>query len=223
MPSTWFELYRTIVMPTHCDLYGHMSVRRYAAFFDDAGWQILAQAGVSLTDLRSGGLCDGRTPRESLGEGLITALLLTSDPVYRDYRPGKLGRRASGDPGWGDRRIPDDNLRAEARDTRMPWTAYVLPGTLRGKQLATKYQCATCHGANLEGIGPVPALAGRSPSYTMRQLFDMKTGARRGPWAELMKPIVTSMSVQDMAAVSAFAASTPAPVAPRPSTTTAAR
>jgi cytochrome c553 len=55
----------------------------------------------------------------------------------------------------------------------------------------------------------------------MRQLFDMKTGARHGPWAELMKSIVTSMSVQDMAAVSAFAASTPAPVPP--TTTTAAR
>jgi cytochrome c553 len=120
--------------------------------------------------------------------------------------------------------IPDDNLRAEARDTRMTWTAYVPPGTLnRGKQVAAKYQCATCHGPNLEGIGPVPALAGRSPSYTMRQLFDMKTGARRGPWAELMKPIVTSMSVQDMTAVSAFAASTPAPAAARPTTTTAAR
>ena len=119
--------------------------------------------------------------------------------------------------------IPDDNLRAEARDTRMPWTAYVPPGTLnRGKQIAAKYQCATCHGANLEGIGPVPALAGRSPSYTTRQLFDMKTGARHGPWAELMKSIVTSMSVQDMTAVSAFAASTAAPAA-RPTTTTAAR
>jgi cytochrome c553 len=108
--------------------------------------------------------------------------------------------------------IPDDNLRAEARDTRMPWTAYVAPGTLnRGRQVAAKYQCATCHGPNLEGLGPVPALAGRSPSYTMRQLFDMKTGARRGPWAELMKPIVTTMSVQDMTAVSAYAASTAAP------------
>ena len=56
MTSTWFELYRTIVMPAHCDLYGHMNVRHYAAIFDDAGWQILAQAGVSLTDLRSRGL-----------------------------------------------------------------------------------------------------------------------------------------------------------------------
>jgi cytochrome c553 len=104
--------------------------------------------------------------------------------------------------------VPDDNLRAEARDTRMPWTAYVPPGTLnRGKQVAAKYQCATCHSANLEGLGPVPALAGRSPSFTMRQLFDMKEGTRRGPWSELMKPIVSRMTVQEMMAVSAYAAS----------------
>jgi cytochrome c553 len=113
--------------------------------------------------------------------------------------------------------VPDDNLRAEARDTRMGWTAYVPPGTLnKGKQLANKYQCSTCHGPNLEGIGPVPPLAGRSPSYTMRQLFDMKTGTRRGPWSELMKPIVTQASVQDMLALSAYAASlTPPAVPPR--------
>ncbi len=43
-------------MPSHCDHYGHMNVRHYAAFFDDAGWQILTIAGVSLTDLRARGL-----------------------------------------------------------------------------------------------------------------------------------------------------------------------
>src|SRR5436853_7414445 len=52
----WFDMYRTIVMPSHCDHYGHMNVRHYAAFFDDAGWQMLARAGVSLTDLRGRGL-----------------------------------------------------------------------------------------------------------------------------------------------------------------------
>jgi cytochrome c553 len=104
--------------------------------------------------------------------------------------------------------VPDDNLRAEARDTRMGWTAYVPAGTLnKGKAVAARSQCAVCHGANLEGIGPVPPLAGRSPSYTMRQLFDMKEGARRGPWSELMKPVVDKMSVQDMMNVSAYAAS----------------
>jgi cytochrome c553 len=120
--------------------------------------------------------------------------------------------------------IPDDNLRAEARDTRMPWTAYVPPGTLnRGKQVAAKAQCSTCHGANLEGIGPVPALAGRSPSYTMRQLFDFKTGARNGPWGALMKPVVANLSVQELMAVSAYAASIQPPTAARPTTTSAAR
>lgn len=52
----WHELYRTVVMPAHCDAYGHLNVRHYAAFFDDAGWHILSRAGVSLTDLRSRGL-----------------------------------------------------------------------------------------------------------------------------------------------------------------------
>jgi acyl-CoA thioester hydrolase len=56
MSANWFELYRTIVMPAHCDVYGHMNVRHYAAIFDEAGWQILTKAGVSLTDLRSRGL-----------------------------------------------------------------------------------------------------------------------------------------------------------------------
>jgi cytochrome c553 len=106
----------------------------------------------------------------------------------------------------------------------MGWTAYVPPGTLaRGKQAATRYQCSVCHGASLEGIGPVPALAGRSPSYMMRQLFDMKTGARHGPWAELMKPVVDRMSLQDMTAVAAFAASVLPPAAARSSATSAAR
>ena len=120
--------------------------------------------------------------------------------------------------------VPDDNLRAEARDTRMSWTAYVPPGTLnRGKQVVAKYQCTTCHGANLEGVGPVPALAGRSPSYTMRQLFDMQQGTRRGPWAALMKPITSRMTVQEMMAASAFAASVSPPTPARPTTTSAAR
>jgi len=56
MPSRWHELHRTIVMPAHCDAYGHMNVRHYAAMFDEAGWHILARAGVSLTDLRGRGL-----------------------------------------------------------------------------------------------------------------------------------------------------------------------
>ena len=43
-------------MPAHCDLSGHMNVRHYAAFFDDASFHIMTRAGVSLTELRGRGL-----------------------------------------------------------------------------------------------------------------------------------------------------------------------
>jgi acyl-CoA thioester hydrolase len=56
MTAGWPELYRSVVMPAHCDIYGHMNVRQYAAFFDDAGWQIYPAIGLSLTDLRARGL-----------------------------------------------------------------------------------------------------------------------------------------------------------------------
>ena len=52
----WFDLSRTVVLPLHCDAYGHMNVRNYAAFFDDAGWHMLAMAGISLSEVRKRGL-----------------------------------------------------------------------------------------------------------------------------------------------------------------------
>lgn len=51
-----FELYRNIVMPAQCDAYGHLNVRYYAAFFDDAGWHIPRMAGLSLDEIRATGL-----------------------------------------------------------------------------------------------------------------------------------------------------------------------
>jgi acyl-CoA thioester hydrolase len=52
----WFELYRAIVMPAQCDIYGHMNVRHYAACFDDAGWHFPRMAGLSLDEIRARGL-----------------------------------------------------------------------------------------------------------------------------------------------------------------------
>ena len=48
MENHWFDLYRGIVMPAHCDIYGHLNVRQYAAFFDDAGWHIPRMAALTL-------------------------------------------------------------------------------------------------------------------------------------------------------------------------------
>ena len=56
MEKNWFDLYRGIVMPAQCDIYGHLNVRQYAAFFDDAAWHIPSMAGLSLDEIRSRGL-----------------------------------------------------------------------------------------------------------------------------------------------------------------------
>ena len=64
-----------------------------------------------------------------------------------------------------------------------------------------------CHGADLKGLGPVPGLAGRSPSYSARQMFDMQQGVRKGPWSALMKAAVEKLTIDDMIAIAAYTAS----------------
>jgi cytochrome c553 len=67
--------------------------------------------------------------------------------------------------------------------------------------------CGVCHGADLKGMGPVPGLAGRSPSYLVRQMNDMQQGNRIGIWSELMKPVVSKLNDEDMIAIAAYLAS----------------
>jgi cytochrome c553 len=54
---------------------------------------------------------------------------------------------------------------------------------------------------------PVPALAGRSPTYILRQLYDVQSGARSGKTVELMKPIATQLTLQEMIDLAAYSAS----------------
>jgi cytochrome c553 len=68
-------------------------------------------------------------------------------------------------------------------------------------------QCSVCHGADLMGLGPVPGIAGRSPSYMVRQLYDMQQGVRKGVWSDLMKPVVANLTNADMLAIAAYTAS----------------
>ena len=110
--------------------------------------------------------------------------------------------------------MPEDLERTELRDARSGFIAYVPPGSIdSGKKLVTTgaagktTPCGICHGPGLRGLGPVPALAGRSPSYIVRQLYDMKHGVRNGPWAPLMKSVVEKLSVEDMVAIAAYTTS----------------
>ena len=109
--------------------------------------------------------------------------------------------------------MPEDNAREALRDPRSGFVAYVPVGAIKKGETLVKTgggkttACAVCHGADLKGLGPVPGLAGRSPSYSARQLFDMQTGARNGLWADLMKPVVAKLTEEDLINISAYTAS----------------
>jgi len=104
------------------------------------------------------------------------------------------------------------------RDPHSPFIAYVPTGSLaKGKELVSTggngktVQCAICHGPDLNGLGSVPAIAARSPSYLARQLNDIKMGTRKGSMTALMKPVVENLTADDMTNIVAYVASLPAP------------
>jgi len=103
---------------------------------------------------------------------------------------------------------PEDLHRTELRDDASSFIAYVPTGAVaRGEQLVTTGGCAVCHGPQLRGLGPVPALAGRSPSYMARQLYDLQTGVRNGAWSDLMDAAVANLTVEDIVNIAAYTAS----------------
>ena len=103
------------------------------------------------------------------------------------------------------------------RNPRSGFIAYVPPGSIKkGEALVTTgttasggkvTACTACHGADLRGLGPVPRLAGRSPSYIARQLYDMQHGNRAGTWTPLMVPVVSNLGPDDLLTAAAYLAS----------------
>lgn len=105
--------------------------------------------------------------------------------------------------------VPEDLERAENRDPRTPFIAYVPKGSLRkGETFVTggALPCITCHGPDLHGRGDVPHIAGRSPSYIVRQLYDIQKGKRTGAVAP-MQQVVADFTLDDMIAIAAYVAS----------------
>jgi cytochrome c553 len=109
---------------------------------------------------------------------------------------------------------PENVERTELlRDPHAGFLAYAPIGSMKkGEALVTTgggrtVECGVCHGADLQGLGPVPGIAGRSPSYIARQLYDMQAGTRHGEWAELMKPVVAKLTDEDLVDIAAYVSS----------------
>ena len=93
------------------------------------------------------------------------------------------------------------------RNPRSGFVAYVPSGSIeKGKDLVTTggmrivndtivqgrtTPCVTCHGLDLLGVADVPPIAGRSPSYIVRQMWDIQQGTRRGAAVQLMKQAIS--------------------------------
>ncbi|MFN8575018.1 MAG: hypothetical protein U0132_23400 [Gemmatimonadaceae bacterium] len=112
--------------------------------------------------------------------------------------------------------VPEDTERHELHDPTVQYVTYVPPGSLtRGKHIATTGPegpttvCASCHGPKLLGVGPVPPIAGRSPSYILRQLINVRSGARHDVTSVPMVRIVEQLSIDDMVALAAYVGSLP--------------
>jgi len=118
------------------------------------------------------------------------------------------------------RRIIETPANDEAdlwKDPRSGFIAYVPRGSVKKGEALVKRgvtnannkitPCTVCHGDDLRGLGPVPRLAGRSASYTARQLYDMQKGNRAGPWSVLMAPVLSELDAEDLLTASAYLAS----------------
>jgi len=110
--------------------------------------------------------------------------------------------------------IPEDAAETQMRSPHSGFVAYAPVGSVkRGEALANTgnagrtIACWTCHGQGLKGLGPIPNLAGRSPSYLARQIYDIKIGTRHGPLSALMLPVVANLTDREVVDVIAYVSS----------------
>ncbi len=74
--SNWRETYRGVAFPWHCDHFGHMNVRWYGHFFDDAAFQIWTVIGYGLKRMADG--------------GFHTVIARSTIEFVREIKPGEL-------------------------------------------------------------------------------------------------------------------------------------
>jgi cytochrome c553 len=109
--------------------------------------------------------------------------------------------------------VPEDPLRITCRDPHLGFVAYVPMGAVeKGKELATTgggktTACVACHGPQLTGLGPVPRIAGHSPTYIVRQLAGFQVGARNSELDQLMKGVVANLTQDDIVSLAAYVSS----------------
>jgi len=149
------------------------------------------------------------TPRVKVVERDTIQRVYQASGLYALHPDG--GREALGDRII---EITEDLERFELRDPQSGFIAYVPVGSVaRGKSIAhaagkkAPTACVTCHGENLQGKGPAPLLAGRSPAYLLRQLLAFKTKSRNSARSAPMQQVTAGLTLDDMISAAAYAGS----------------
>jgi cytochrome c553 len=125
---------------------------------------------------------------------------------FRDGSTEPLGNRII--------EVPDEPPLARSYDPHSGFVAYVPKGSIaEGKNLVMfggggkVIACIACHGQTLKGTASVPKIAGRSPLYIVRQLYNIQAGVRKGPGAEPMRAVVANLTEDNMLSIAAYVAS----------------
>jgi cytochrome c553 len=146
-----------------------------------------------------------RVPRTKIVSGMFV-------PIEAEHTEPLAGRIIE---------VPENAEQTEAlRNPRSSFIAYVPFGSVKkgealvragggrmieGKQEGGKtLACITCHGPDLNGLAEVPGIAGRSPSYLVRQLYDIQHGTRKSDLSKLMLPVVANLTSEDLVAIGAY-------------------
>jgi cytochrome c553 len=109
--------------------------------------------------------------------------------------------------------VSDDMRRMLLGDDHVKFTDYSPPGSVkRGEALvwsggAGGQPCRSCHGPELRGNGDIPPIAGRSAPYLARMLWDIKSGARKGPAVAQMQSPARGLTEDDIVDITAYLAS----------------
>jgi cytochrome c553 len=111
--------------------------------------------------------------------------------------------------------LPVDPLGLVYRDSHSGYLAYVPTGSVaRGRTLSNGDAsglpaCAACHGPKLSGSPAAPPIAGRLPTYIVRQLWAFHVAERNGDSGSAMRFVASRLGPDQMLDIAAYLASLP--------------
>jgi cytochrome c553 len=78
-----------------------------------------------------------------------------------------------------------------------------------GRALVSAGACGACHGPKLTGFTTAPPIAGRPPTYIVRQLWAFQNGDRTAVQDAPMRSMTEKLTPHDMLCIAAYLATLP--------------